>query len=210
MKNTTELKDTYFAVQHGMADRIMRDPMSRFLRPGTDIGSRSYGFISIEFQGAGTSCDLTIEADMEYDWRRTDADGNEWNRFNLACKVNHPTHGSSDPATLMARCELYRQVALLGASLMAEFGGRQLLQMTRTKAEVIADQAERDAKANDDLARRFIDTHRGRMPVGPAKLVRDAGGIKHGSYTHVFSTGTSKREYLMFVDERGAFINRTL
>jgi hypothetical protein len=201
LKNPT---DNYYSVQQAIAKRVLSTPLASSIGYG-GIGSHGYneikriadgeksdryGYASVEFRRADTNCDLSIRANAKNDYgstREVDADGNEWVSYSLTVEVGYPSHGSSDPATVMARVNLISQVAMLAAEINAEFGGRnEIRKMVCSAAEV----AERKAKIEADLVKsninKFVRLHSKGMRVGSDRTIErstSALPIPEGSYT---------------------------
>lgn len=181
--------DNYYKVQQDIAKRVLATPLASSIGYG-GIGSHGYneilaiangeksdryGYASVEFRRADTSCDLYIRTDSRNDFlstRQVDAEGNEWVEYGLKVEVSYPSHGSESPATVLARVNLYQQVAMLAAEIAAEFGGRnQIRKMVATKAEVDA-RAEALAKEKAQaLARKIVSDNNRAMRVGSERAL---------------------------------------
>ena len=225
LKNPT---DNYFSVQQAIAKRVLATPLASSIGYG-GIGSHGYneilamangekidrhGYASVEFRRADTSCDLYIRTDSRNDFtstRETDADGNEWVTYGLKVEVSYPSHGSAEPATVMARMNLISQVAMLAAEINAEFGGRnEIRKMVCSAAEVAERKANFEAAELKVKVRKFVVENNSGMRVGSS---RDLGG-KTGDLSvgrHLVDVGNNAgvvKKYALDVAERGASLTR--
>lgn len=137
-------KDNHREIYWLVEARILQSPLAQYTRTerlrrgaGGEDQSDWSGYLSVEFRRADTNCSLAILLDG-VDCRSPvlDEEGNQLVQYKLTCGVNFPSHGNSDPATVMARLKLYQDVAMLAAELQAEFGLREIWKMTRSAAEV--------------------------------------------------------------------------
>jgi hypothetical protein len=104
-----------------------------------DEAPKSFYF---EFNRAGTNCTLHVEIKATSEYREiTDEKGNVWDEYNVKADINWPCHGSCTPATAVARCNFYTQIAVFAAEIEAEFNSVRIMHMTQTAEEV----AEREA-----------------------------------------------------------------
>ncbi len=171
LKNPT---DNYYSVQQAIAKRVLATPLASSIGYG-GIGSHGYnevlaiangeksdryGYASVEFRRADTSCDLYIRTDSRNDFtstREVDAEGNEWVTYGLKVEVSYPSHGSADPATVLARMNMISQVAMLAAKINAEFGGRnEIRKMVCSAAEVAERKANAEAADLQSKVRKFV------------------------------------------------------
>lgn len=222
LKNPT---DTYSESLKSIAKRIVNSPLAQFvgyggldsrdfqrlraIADGSDNNDFAWCYLDVEFRRADTNANLCIKCDAVYhkegDMRRyvqVDQDGNEWTEYTLSCSVNYPSHGSADPATVMARAQLLQEVALFAATIQADFGRRNLLHMTRTAQQVAEDKAKADREAVERQVRGVVLANRNGMRVGgernlPASLI--TGVIPEGR--HEIGVGHhdgSIRKYVVF------------
>jgi len=158
------VQDTYVADRAAIAQRILTSPLAAYVGYSGDLyrldklhniardgkAHTGYSFLSVEFEKAGTECSLEIrEEGSGYSGGvTTDAEGNEYHEYTLSCAVNFPCHGSTACGAVLARLAFYQQVALLAAEIEAEFvvNRRVNYKMTRTAAEVVADNAKVEAQ----------------------------------------------------------------
>lgn len=195
-----QVKDNYRETHQALAARILRDPLAQHVgytgrseqlqRDAAGEGDLSrWSFQSVEFRRADTNCSLDVRVEsVDRGYRLgpdTDKEGNEWTQYELSCSVNFPCHGSSDPATVMARLKLYQDVAMLAAELQAEFGGRrEIWKMTRTAAEVAEAKAKAEAEKLSRKAREIVQAARKGMRKGGDAVVayNNVEGIPAGKY----------------------------
>jgi hypothetical protein len=207
-----QVKDNYRETHQALAARILRDPLAQHVgytgrseqlqRDAAGEGDLSrWSFQSVEFRRADTNCSLDVRVEsVDRGYRLgpdTDKEGNEWTQYELTCSVNFPCHGSSDPATVMARLKLYQDVAMLAAELQAEFGGRrEIWKMTRTAAEVAEAKAKAEAEKVQRRARELVQAARKGMRVGSNELIakNHVEGMPAGTYTVQIDEPTGKRD----------------
>jgi hypothetical protein len=203
LKNPT---DNYYSVQQAIAKRVLATPLASSIGYG-GIGSHGYneilaiangeksdryGYASVEFRRADTSCELYIRTDSRNDFvstRETDADGNEWVTYGLKVEVSYPSHGSADPATVLARMNLVSQVAMLAAEINAEFGGRnEIRKMVASKMEVDSRALKAEQEALRSKLHSFVNNNSKGMRAGGK--ARDFGaGMLNGMPVGVHTVG---------------------
>jgi hypothetical protein len=205
-----QYQDNFQATRTAIAKRILSSPLAAFygypddehrfdnllaIASSQGDGGGGWSFISLsDFRGAGTNVSLDIRSESDQfrfiDEDRTDADGNEYRMYNLSFSVNWPCHGSTSVAVSLARIELYRQVALLAASLEGEFGGRQVCKMTRTAAEAAEAKWDAEAEKAQAAAIALMLPNKANMRVGAQKQVGNSDMVVPvGTYTHEFNDG---------------------
>lgn len=126
-------------------------------------------FVDVEFRKADTNCSLEIRLESVDRLDRaehTDKQGNEWLVHTLTTKVNYPCHGSADPATVLARVNLYQQVAMLAAEIKAEFGDKYVMKMYRSADEIQTAKVEAAAQKLKTKINDIVDANRKNMRVG--------------------------------------------
>lgn len=193
-------KDNHLVTYRAIAAYILTSPLGAALEEyrrtrvhqasEADKVPDGWYFLDTEFSRAGTSASLTIRLEPEdpFSGRAIkDADGNEWQDYTLICQVNHPCHGSSDPATLMARCALWSQVAMLAAEIQATW--HHVSQMTATALEV----EQRKIKEEQERLRREVDSlvreHAKGLRVGKTSEfpMPQGTGLPAGNYQATFA-----------------------
>lgn len=214
-RNNRPTQDTFNAGRAEMAQRILQHPLAAFVGyPGTrtteqrqaelraiaagDTKAGGWSFLNVEFYRAGTSCSLSIQSDWDYSGREeypTDETGNEYSKCELRFEFNHPTHGSMDPATALARLALYTEVSQLAAQLHAEFRGEKFWRLLRTpeqKAQQEAAEKERAEKAAIAFA---VVSSRGGLRINGQATV-EAAAVKDlpvGTFFHEAEDGRRYR-----------------
>ena len=199
-------KDNYLVTYRAIAAYILTSPLGAALEEyrrtrllDASVADKApddgWYFLDTEFSRAGTSASLTIRLEPEDPLFTScargraikDADGNEWQDYTLICQVNHPSHGSSDPATLMARCALWSQVAMLAAEIQATW--HHVSQMTATALEV----EQRKIKEEQERLRREVDSlvreHAKGLRVGKTSEfpMPQGTGLPAGNYQATFA-----------------------
>lgn len=155
MNNSNPKSDTYASTRSAIARLILSSPLaSRIGYPDAPANKgalhalqsivdgtardNTWSFVSVDFRRAGTTVSLDVQLDIEYDGEKgylQDESGNDYVAYNLKCTVNWPTHGTIDPATALARLELYREAAMLAAAIHAQFAGTRVWKLVRSKEE---------------------------------------------------------------------------
>lgn len=213
MRHRKPTKDTYLEVRQAIAKRILASPLAECIgypgaprdvrlseltsyADGTNTNKRGWGFISIDLRRAGSNVNLYVNARADYESRRDEMElddaGNEYSCFKLELEVNWPTHGACDPATALARLELYKQAALLAAEIQAEFGGNERYwSLFRTAEQRAEEEAKEKAEQLQSAVTCAVETVRKGMRAGGTAAVAIGAlrGIPDGSYEHVFADG---------------------
>lgn len=216
--------DTFNAGRASIARQLLAHPLASFIgHPGADrtaeqrqaelrriaAGDTTAGgwsFLSVEFYRAGTSCSLSIQTDWDYSDREpmpTDEAGNEYSKCTLRFEFNHPTHGSVDPASAVARMAFYGEVAMLAAQLHAEHGDDSYWKLHRTpeqKAEHEAKEKERTEKAAIAHA---VSLTRGGMRVNGHATVDPVVSKDMAAGTFFHETTDGKRFQLTVAEAHG-------
>jgi hypothetical protein len=209
MRNSKPTQDTYDSARATIAKLVLASPLAgsvgdpendnrlsglEYAAAGND--PKSWLFLSVEFRRAGTSISLDVRAksDCRLSSRQYEQDdnGNDYAAYTLHCDVNWPCHGSCDPATALARIELYREVAMLAATIHAQFSGARLWKFVQTKAQREQDDADAAAKRVHQAATMAIDDTRSGMRTGsaPRNVPIDAlKDVPDGTYEHEFDDG---------------------
>lgn len=176
--------DTYRAAQRAIATRVLASPVTRFVCNMTNLqelaaglGGDTWSFVSVPFEGHGTHIDLTVSTvavmersivDLGVDG---DDEGNQYLPYKVTVTCNWPSHGSTDPATSMARLKLYQEVVNLAADIQAEFGDQVLWILASTRKQ--REEAARK-KAEQELQERVTRT-----------IKNNRKGMRVGSIIHV-------------------------
>lgn len=225
-------KDNYRSTHQTIAQRVLSSPLAQFVGYGGLAGHdgqrltaaargegdlSSWSFLSLEFRRADSNANLEVRVesvDRYYrDGAMTDKDGNEWTQYTLTCQVGYPSHGSTDVATVLARAELIREVAMLAACIQAEFGGRnEIWKMTRTAEQVAEAKAKAEAEKLNQKLRTVVDANRRQMRVGSERtlgvdLIKE---IPAGQHEVAFgeNNGEVKKYNLFVTPEAGACLSR--
>lgn len=213
--------DTFKSTRAAVAKRVLSSPVAsaigydhrlHTLQAVADGAETStWSFLSVTFRRAGTNVDLEVRAEEIASSRRDydqDADGNDYTGLKLTCTVNWPCHGSTDVAVALARMELYRQVALLGAEIQGEFGEEVIWRLDRTKAQ----REEHEAKQKEEIVKGLVfkamESVKSNFRVGspPRPVTHDlAVQIPEGTYKHQFADG---KEFTLVAKEGIALVSR--
>jgi len=212
--------DNYGTTRTSMASRILSTPLAAYatkhhiarMQEALEGADEGLSFPYVEFRRAGTNCDLGVDVARvdNFGARTVDDAGNEWAEYEIRCDVNFPCHGSSDPATVLARVRLYQDVAMLAAELLAEFGANPIWKMTATAQEVAERKAAAEKKALDEKVRSVVLGARSGLRVGATRslLMNSFDGVPVGRYEVDFDSS----KYVLVVGEhlgaRGAMISR--
>ena len=214
-------QDNHRSTHQAIARRILFSPLAAFVgypdtgdtisrgRLELERSSRGEGdvdgwtYLRVEFRRADTSCDLAFSLKNRDHWARRDLDdeGNEWVDYDLECTINHPTHGSADPATVLARVALYGEVAMLGAALAAEF--KSVSRMTRTAAELAAEKSRKEEEALKSRLQELAAAQGKGMRTGSVAFVPVAD-VPPGNHAITLKGGSSTKEYVLRVLVPGA------
>lgn len=214
-----EPTNNYAEIRSRIALRVLNHPLARYIgyhgspsryeyleKIAAKEGDKSMTFLRVEFRRASTSCDLYIEQEVQYGHRddgyRRDKEGNDQVLFTFRAEVNHPCHGSADPATLLARIELYREVALFAAELIAELKEEIVWRLERTVAQREEQEAKEKAEKVQRTVTAAINAVRTNMRVNAVRSANltDALEIPDGEYEHQFSDG---KKYTLVVKTEG-------
>jgi hypothetical protein len=187
LRYNTRFEDNYNAARSLVARRILNSSLTGCIGyPTTDPAQNgalirlqallkgeevqaSWSFVDIEFRKADTNCSLEVKLESvdRADFSdHTDKQGNEWNVYELSTKVNYPCHGSADSATVLARVNLYQQVAMLAAEIQAEFKDKYVMKMRRSAEEVAAAKVEAEKEKLQRKLNILVDANRKNMRVG--------------------------------------------
>lgn len=212
--------DTTLANHLGYGERQSHDT-SRLQAYAAGEGEiSSWGFVSLDFRRADSNANLEVRVENKRgSWRtgpEVDAEGNEWEEYELTTQVGYPSHGSTDCGTVLARVELIREVALLAAAIQAEFGGRNVIhRMTATSAQVVERTAKQAKEKITNKVRSVVDANKHQMRVGSERRLDDASlieGVPSGTYEVAFegNVNAETKKYTLFVTEGvGACLMRT-
>jgi hypothetical protein len=236
----TRFEDNYNAARKVVAKRILASSVAGCIGyslnepsengalvrlQGYAVGAEvkdGWTFLDVDFRKADTNCslDIRLESVDRHDRAdHTDKQGNEWSVWTLVTKVNWPCHGSSDPATSMARLNLYQQVAMLAAEIQAEFSGKYVMKMSRSADEIQAAKAEHEAQKLKTKVNVFVEGHRKNMRLGKDLSYGAAYFINQEIPAGMYQVelwnngrvgvGQSKRYTLNVLDrDRGALLTR--
>lgn len=226
---TDTYRSTHQAVAQMVLDSQMRscigypNPVSRGKSIATlEAATRgegdisSWSFLSVTFRRAGTDCDLTVVAEPKrYGGNHveptTDAEGNEWEEYEVTCKVNHPCHGSTDAATQLARAQLYADVAMLGIQIQAELAGRDVFKMTRSAEDIAKQKREEDEQRVQAKVRGIVDALRKGMRVGSNRAVsrNQTEGIPVGDHQVTLNNDMQFVLEVNYAGDFGGILRRT-
>jgi hypothetical protein len=219
MWNNKKPTNNYDDVRSIIASRVLDHPLARHVgypnnkdrlyelqsMRATEGRKSSLYFMTVEFRCAGTSVSMDIECKDADDWpssRCRDEEGNEFMRCEFSAKINWPAHGGTDPSKAIARLSFYNQVALLAAELLAELQAQTVWELTRTKEEREAEEAQKAAEKVKNAVLYAIDNVRKSMRVGDihgAKL-EDLADVPDGTHEHEFNDG---KKYQLMVNKTG-------
>jgi hypothetical protein len=192
-----EFRDTYQATLQAFAQFIL-DNAPRGLTPRrkaecifqieepNDLRETLY----IEFERgvsmrghSSASCDFSVGLKHNWSDRITDDMGNKWAKFNVECRVNWPSHGSTDPTTAMMRVELLRDVTLFAAEMQAAFS-EDVYHLVATKEELDKEAAERVARELHTKVLGFVEKspERKGMRAGHCVAITTPEGIPAGEH----------------------------
>lgn len=160
-------------------------PQSKTNISSSDLPSR-YSYLSAEFVAGGTSVTLYVAADSQFSRDVvTDSDGNEFERFNLTCKVNYPCHGSTDAGVVVARAHFLQQVAMLGAEIIGEFDQTPVYRLYQTKEEKEDRKRKAEEYAMEQKVKALVEANCKGMRVGQERLIGcdSTKGISGGAWT---------------------------
>lgn len=132
-----EPKENLTATHVAMVSRIFNSSLAQAINPfqkkvldnvliDLELVRSGWSNLAVQFNRAGTQATLEVRNAVGFsmpsaaDLHRDEA-GNDLVEVSLKAEVNFPSHGSADPATVLARCKLYAEVAMLAAEIQAEF-----------------------------------------------------------------------------------------
>lgn len=159
-------------------------------------------YVSFERAGRVASADLSIGLERLGDYSGiVNAEG-RWYRYEVAVKINYPTHGSSTPSEVMTRLDLIRDAASFAMELDAAFNDRQIAHLVESAEEIAAAEASAEkARLMGKLAATSSGAVKG-MRVGGEAIVPVAHSFPVGG--HTFSIG--EKSYVATVTSTEGFI----
>jgi hypothetical protein len=160
----------------------VQETLEQLENPSSDMRS-----IDLQLQNDDTSVDLYVRDGRRYEWEPedlvTDDAGNVFCPASIEIRLNYPSHGQTDIATLGRRIELLNGAYELAKHLQDEFGNVTYYRLFRTKEEIDAANKDKEDRRIREIVRRQVDAQKG-MRVGSIREVGVEQSIPDGIYYH--------------------------